>query len=109
MNSIQKLIIRDLIKSCVKIDASIFLIHLKSNELITNMPNKLRFYMFFRYMINNLNTNSNQNLHYKWKRINWMSEQKISLQIFDDYHKHSRLNFVIELKNNKLLIETLPF
>lgn len=109
MNIKQKHIIQDLIKSCIKIEPSIFLLHLKTNEVITNMPNKLLFYTFFKYMINSLNYNSNKDLYYKWKRIQWISEQKISLQIFDTYHKHSRLNFIIQIINDKIFIQTLTF
>lgn len=110
MNRKQKQTISILIKSCLEIKPQIFLAELKKRKtIITNMPNKLRFYTFFKYMINSLNYNSNKDLHYKWKRIQWMSEQKISLQIFDTYHKHSRLNFIIQIINDKIFIQTLPF
>lgn len=109
MNKSHKNIIQKLIKSCLEINPKIFFFELIKNEVITNMPNKARFYMFFKYMIECLDYNSNKNLHYKWKRVKWMKEDKISLQIFDNYHKFPRLTFIIERRENKLYIETLPF
>ena len=104
-----KEIISGLIKSCLTIDPSIFFPYLKHKNLVTNMPNKMRFYRFYVHMINCLNCNSNKKLHYEWKRTYWMKEKKISLQIFDDIHKFERLTFILEKKKGKLYIQTLPF
>lgn len=105
----EKEIIRGLINSCLTINPKYFLPYLKDKNLATTMPNKLRFYNFYSHMINCLNCNSNKQLHYKWKRIVWMKENKISLQIFDSIHKYPRLTIVIEKRNEKLYLETLPF
>ena len=109
MNNSEKKILKQLIKSCVEIDSKIFLNELKKQNVTTNMPNKMRFYKFFKFMIKCLNNNSDKILHYKWKKIVWMKQNKISLQIFDKTHRHSRLTFVIENRNEKIYIETLPF
>lgn len=103
-----KKILRGLIESCLLINSTIFFPFVKEKELYTRMPNKMKFYSHFKYMLNCLNCNSNKILHYKWERINWFGN-KISLVIYDSIHKYPRLTFIIEKKNGKLYIETLPF
>lgn len=109
MNKSHKHIIQKLITSCLEINPKIFFSELIKSDVITNMPNKMRFYIFFKYMIECLDCNSNKKMHYKWKRIKWMKKDKISLQIFDDYHKFPRLTFIIERSKTNLYIETSPF
>ena len=87
MTELDKKIINGLIKSCLTIEPHSFLHYLKNKNLVTNMPNKLRFYSFFKHMVECLNCNSNKQLHYKWKKIQWGKEDKIGLQIFDTIHK----------------------
>ena len=60
-------------------------------------------------MVECLNCNSNKQLHYKWKKIQWGKEYKIGLQIFDTIHKYPRLTFIIGKQKEKLYIQTLPF
>lgn len=109
MTKLDKEIINGLIKSCLTIEPHSFLHHLKNKNVVTNMPNKLRFYSFFKHMVECLNCNSNKQLHYKWKKIQWGKEYKIGLQIFDTIHKYPRLTFIIGKQKAKLYIQTLPF
>lgn len=109
MSNSDKEIISGLIISCLKINPSLFLQFLKNKNLKTDMPNKLRFYSFFKHMVDCLNCNSNKKLYHKWTKIRWMKENKLALQIFDTVHKYPRLTFIIEKQNDKLYIETLPF
>ena len=108
MNNEDKRILTGIIESCLTINPSIFIPYLMDKMVLTNMPNKTRFYSFYKHMINCLNCNSNKILHYKWERINW-GGNKLSLVIYDSIHKYPRLTFVIEKINGKLYIETLPF
>jgi hypothetical protein len=108
MNNEDKRILTGIIESCLTINPSIFIPYLMDKMVLTNMPNKTRFYSFYKHMINCLNCNSNKILHYKWERINW-GGNKLSLVIYDSIHKYPRLTFVIEKINGKLHIETLPF
>ena len=108
MNNEDKRILTGIIESCLTINPSIFIPYLMDKMVLTNMPNKTRFYSFYKYMLNCLNCNSNKILHYKWERINW-GGKKLSLVIYDSIHKYPRLTFVIEKINGKLYIETLPF
>ena len=108
MNNEDKRILRGLIESCLTISASAFYPFVKKKIIYTRMPNKMRFYSHYKYMLNCLNCNSNKILHYKWERINW-GGKKLSLVIYDSIHKYPRLTFVIEKINGKLYIETLPF
>lgn len=108
MNNEDKRILTGIIESCLTINPSIFIPYLMDKMVLTNMPNKTRFYSFYKHMINCLNCNSNKILHYKWERINW-GGNKLSLVIYDSIHKYPRLTFVIEKINGKLHIETIPF
>ena len=108
MNNEDKRILTGIIESCLTINPSIFIPYLMDKMVLTNMPNKTRFYSFYKHMINCLNCNSNKILHYKWERINW-GGNKLSLVIYDSIHKYPRLTFVIEKINGKLHIETLHF
>ena len=108
MNNEDKRILTGIIESCLTSNPSIFIPYLMDKMVLTNMPNKTRFYSFYKHMINCLNCNSNKILHYKWERINW-GGNKLSLVIYDSIHKYPRLTFVIEKINGKLHIETLPF
>lgn len=108
MNNKDKEIISGLIESCITINPQYFFPFIKGNYIYTKMPNKMRFYKHYKYMLNCLLCSSNKILHYKWKRINWFGN-KLSLVIYDSIHKYPRLTFVIEKINGKLYIETLPF
>ena len=108
MNCQDKRILKGLIDSCLFINPSVFIPYLMEKSVSTNMPNKMRFYSFFKHTVNSLNCCSNKVLNYKWERIEWMGT-KILLVIYDSIHKYPRLTFVIEKINGKLYIETLPF
>ena len=54
-----------LIKSCVNYDAKSFIPYLISNNVLTGMPNKTRFYSFFKYMVNCTKQCSEGKLTYK--------------------------------------------
>ena len=108
MNKVDKEILVGLIESCLTINSNYFFPLIKRKNFNTSMPNKMRFYSHYKYMLNCLNCNSNKILHYKWERINW-GGNKLSLVIYDSIHKYPRLTFVIEKINGKLYIETLPF
>ena len=109
MTSEDKFIIGGLIKSCLTIDPYYFLPFLKNKNMITNMPNKVQFFNYYKFMIECLNCNSDKILHYKWKKIIWMHKSTLSLQIYDSTHKYPRLTFIVEKNKNKLHIRTLPF
>lgn len=109
MNKYDKEILKVLIECCLTINPKKILPTLKNNMFVTNMPNKMRFYSHFKYMLNCLNCNSNKILNYKWTKIYWMGRPILSLEIYDSIHKYARLTFLIDKKNDKILIETLPF
>lgn len=108
MNRQDKRILKGLIESCLTLNASSFYPFMKERTLFTRMPNKMRFYSHYKYMLNCLNYNSNKILHYKWQRTNWFGN-KLTLMIYDSIHKYPRLTFIIEKKEGRLYIETLPF
>ena len=114
MNDQDKRILRGLIESCMTVNPSIFIPYLLEKSVCTNMPNKMRFYRFYEHMVNCVhckcksNSNDKKKLFYKFGRIDWKG-RNISLLIYDNIHNYPRLTFILNKKNGKLCIETLPF
>ena len=90
-------------------DPKIFLPYLSNKHVVTGMPNKLRFYLFYKYMVECSNCNLNNILTYKWKKIKWKNNTSLSLQIFDEFSKFPKITIIIKKVANKLFLETLPF
>ena len=74
MNESDKEILCGLIKSCLLMDPNLFLPFLKSENIITDMPNKMIFYRNYKFMIGCLSCNSTKKLHYKWGRRDWLDD-----------------------------------
>lgn len=55
----------ELIKSCVNYDTKSFIPFLLSKNVLTGMPNKMRFYRFFKQMVNCTKISSNGQLTVK--------------------------------------------
>ncbi|WP_157473401.1 hypothetical protein [Eudoraea adriatica] len=99
-----------LITACTSFNASLFLPFLKSAVVKTKMPNKMRFYSFFKLMLYCTKQSSVGPLRVK-KGKGFFLDGKgaYSLQFYDSIHKYSRLNIEIQETENAIFIETLPF
>ena len=110
MNDSDKEILCGLIESCLLMDTKIFLPFLKNKNVVTEMPNKMKFYREYKKRIECLHCNSSKKNHYKWEREEWMDDKSnLILKIYDDIHFYARLNFIIDKVEDKLYIEFLPF
>lgn len=100
----------ELIKSCINYDAISFIPFLMSKKVLTDMPNKTRFYIFFKQMIKFSQENSKGKMIFKIENINITNNSvEYYLNFYDDFHKYSRLTIQIKETKNTLKIDTLPF
>lgn len=110
MSKSDKEVLQGLIRSCILMDPNIFLPFLKNKNVITDMPNKMKFYRHYKNRIECLRCNTSKNYHYKWDRMEWVDDKSnLTLQIFDDVHFYARLNLIVDKIEDKLFIETMPF
>lgn len=101
-------IINGLILSVNHAKPKIFLHFLKSSDVLTTMPNKLRFYQFFSFMVQCSSCRDNYQFLHKFKIVDWNSKRWLSIQFYRKNKKFPFLTFVFEYKNGKILLELLP-
>lgn len=100
----------ELIKSCVNYNAKSFIPFLMSNNVLTGMPNKTRFYSFFKYMVNCTKQCSDGQLTYKIEHEEIQNNQiSYYLNFYDKTHKYSRLSIEIKETKDNIYLDTLPF
>lgn len=100
----------ELINSCVNYNTKSFIPFLMSKNVLTGMPNKIRFYIFFKYMVSCTKESSVGQLTFKIeheKRTN--SERNYYLNFYDKIHKYPRLSIEIRETKEHIYINTLPF
>lgn len=99
-----------LVESCLNGDAELFINFLHSDLVETNMPNKMRFYKFFKRMIENSQSNTIGGLNLVIKDADWLKEKGSQTYCFyDQMHKYPRLTLIVRENKNKIIIETTPF
>ena len=108
LDSSTEIIKFELIKCCISFDAKHFIPFLMSKNVTTGMPNKTKFYQFFKYMINCSKQSSFGKLTYKLEYKN-DNLQEYYLNFYDEYHKYSRLSIKIVETEKTIFIDTLPF
>jgi hypothetical protein len=100
----------ELIKSCLNYDTKSFIPFLLSKKVFTGMPNKMRFYNFYKKMVNSTKQNSKGELIFKVNTISKKeNEWNYYLEFYDAFHTNSRLTFEVNENNNRIFIDTLPF
>jgi hypothetical protein len=108
-NNIEK-IRTELIKSCVNYDTKSFIPFLLSKNVLTGMPNKTRFYRFFKQMVNCTKQSSKGQLTFKIEHEKSNNNQRnYYLNFYDKIHKHSRLSIEIRETKENIYLDTLPF
>lgn len=108
-NSSNNELLGNFIFFCSKFRARQILKLLKNKSIITDMPNKLKFYNFLAYMIYCMKKNSKGKISYEWEKVTLMKKEFNCLNFYDDFHKYPRLSIIVEEKDNKIYLETLPF
>ena len=108
-NNIEK-IKTELINSCVNYDTKSFIPFLLSKNVLTGMPNKMRFYRFFKQMVNCTKQNSKGQLTFKTEHEKINNNKRIYfLNFYDEIHKYSRLSIEVRETKENIYLDTLPF
>ena len=99
---------RCLIDTCINNNAKEFIKHLLSKKVETEMPNKTRFYSFFKHMLNCAKQKSVGKWTLRIEKTNW-NKDTLAYNFYDEKHKNARLSIMVTEHNNKLTLETMPF
>lgn len=99
-----------LIDSCLNYNPKSFIPFLLSENVKTGMPNKIRFYDFWKSMLLCTKKNSKGKLTAKFENIkNEDSCIKYYLNFYDKKHLHSRLTIEVVENEENIYFDTLPF
>lgn len=109
--SLELTIIREkLTETCLNQRPKDFIPFLLSEKVKTEMPNKTRFYSFFKHMLNCAKQKSVGNWTLKIEQTNWNKEKDtLAYNFYDEKHKYARLSIMVTEHNDKLTLETMPF
>ena len=100
----------ELINSCLNYDTKSFIPFLLAENVSTGMPNKMRFYRFFKQMVNCTKQSSQGQLTFKIEHEkNNANQRDYYLNFYDKIHKHSRLSIEIRETKKYIYLDTLPF
>lgn len=103
-------ILNKLIESCLSFDAKLFKPYLQSEIVITDAPDKKKFYWFFKKMLITAKSSSIEPMSFKIETPHWEDEEDMKhYNLYDSVHKHSRLCLRVKEPENQVYIETMPF
>lgn len=72
--------------------------------------NKLKFYRWFSHMIKCAKINSTGSLIPKYEQFTWQGRgEEYLCSYYDEVHEYSRLNLLIQVSNNRVKLDVLPF
>lgn len=99
-----------LIKSCIHNQPIQFIPYLHSKNVKVGFPNKIRFYKYFKYLLNCAQCSSEGPLTLRMEKYAWEEDKEISYyNFYDEVHKYSRLSMKYKEVNNQIFIDTMPF
>src|SRR5690554_2249005 len=99
-----------LIKSCIHNQPIQFIPYLLSKNVTVESPNKIRFYRYFKYLLNCAQCSSEGALTLKMEKYAWEEDKEISYyNFYDEVHKYSRLSIKYKEVNNHIFLDTRPF
>lgn len=105
-----KSIKNELIKSVHKGESKIFLPILLMSCVETDMPNKIRFYCFYKKSLDCFLKNLKGDISYKEKLIERdISHSYSLLEFFDSYYTNAQLTIEMTEYDSKIVLSTLPF
>ncbi|MBL1281225.1 MAG: hypothetical protein COA33_013180 [Fluviicola sp.] len=101
---------KSLIFACLKQDPLSFVPYLLSDNVKTEMPNKTRFYRFFKRMIKCAKQKSVGEWTLKIEKTSWnRGQDNVAYNFYDEKHKYARLSIIVTEKGNEIIFETIPF
>lgn len=109
--SLELTLIREkLTKICLNQRPKDFIPFLLSEKVKTEMPNKTRFYSFFKHMLSCAKQKSVGKWTLRIEKTNWNNGlNTLAYNFYDEKHKHARLSIMVTELDDKLTLETMPF
>lgn len=99
-----------LVNACFKQSPKDFIPFLLSKKVETEMPNKTRFYSFFKQMLHCAKQKSEGKWTLRIEKTNWNKEKNtLAYNFYDEKHKYARLSIMLSEQNDKIILETMPF
>ena len=106
----KEIILNKLIESCLSFDAKLFKPYLQSEIVITDAPDKKKFYWFLKKMLITAKSNSVEPMSFKIEIPDWEDEEDMKhYNFYDSVHKHSRLCIRVKETVNQVYLDTMPF
>lgn len=98
-----------LINSCLTGTPHSFIPFLLSPNVKTKMPNKIRFYSFYKYMLRCAKKDSAEPWFLKIEKITWMNDKNsVAFKFYDQKHKYAKLTIIVKEIDKYILLDTLP-
>lgn len=105
-----KTIKENLTTSCLNQRPKDFIPFLLSEKVKTEMPNKTRFYSFFKHKLNCAKQKSVGKWTLRIEKTNWNNEtDTFAYNFYDEKHKYARLSIMVTEQTDKIILETMPF
>ena len=98
-----------IIETCLGGDSKCFIPYLLDKKVNTGMPNKIRFYLFFKRMLKCSKENSVGNWILKIENYDCKEEKYLAYNFYDQVHKYARLTIIVKEDNKKIFFDTMPF
>ena len=106
----KEIILNKLIESCLSFDAKLFKPYLQSEIVITDAPDKKKFYWFFKKMLITAKSNSVEPLSFKIEVPHWEDEENMKhYNLYDSVHQHSRLCIRVKETVDIIYLDIMPF
>jgi hypothetical protein len=103
-------ILNALIESCINFNPKLLKPYVLSEKIVTDMPNKIRFYKFFKHMLLSAKEKSEGQISLKIEKPNWENDKSLEYyNLYDSVHKHSRLSIIVKETKDKIFLDVMPF
>ena len=100
----------ELVNCCLDNKPQQFIPCLLSKNVKTEMPNKTRFYSFYKHMLNCAKQKSEGKWTLRIEKTNWNGGQNtLAYNFYDEKHLYARLSIMVTEQNEKITLETMPF
>lgn len=100
----------ELKRSCEQGNPTSFIPYLLSPKVKTDMPNKMRFYRFFKRMIYCSKNRSFGEWNLRIEEYIWSEEEDVlAYNFYDQVHKIERLTIIVKESNDEIYLEIMPF
>jgi hypothetical protein len=111
MENVENEIILNALKdACLNFNPNLFKPYLLSEKVVTDMPDKNRFYSFFKHMLFSAKNNSIGQLSLKIEKPNGEKDKTIEYyNLYDSVHKHTRLSIMVKESAKEIYFDTMPF